>query len=130
MPRTSRFLLTAAYLMAATRALGAAPELVAEGIARYRDKSDLEGSPNAISLLAGTDANSLTSFAGYEGDGSFQPINQAIGGTGDDTLNGTGAVDVLSGREGDDTLSGGGGGDVLFGGAGADTLNGGPGNNP
>ena len=58
---------------------------------------------------------------------SFQSLAKDIGGPGDDTLNGTNAVDLLSGREGDDSLAGGGGDDFLFGGSGADILDGGPG---
>ncbi len=58
------------------------------------------------------------------GDG----LNNVIGTTGNDTLNGTNAADYLIGRAGNDTLNGGNGDDYLDGGAGNDTLNGGNGN--
>ena len=49
-------------------------------------------------------------------------IEQLAGGTGSDTLSGTGARDVLLGGEGDDVLDGRGGGDVLDGGPGTNTV--------
>ncbi len=49
-------------------------------------------------------------------------IEQLAGGTGNDTLSGTGAQDVLLGGEGDDVLDGRGGGDVLDGGPGTNTV--------
>jgi serralysin len=61
-------------------------------------------------------------------------IENAIGGAGDDTINGNqvdnvltgnGGADTLSGADGNDTLNGGSGDDSLKGGAGADTLLGG-----
>ncbi|WP_295641009.1 Ig-like domain-containing protein, partial [uncultured Methylibium sp.] len=58
------------------------------------------------------------------GDG----LNNIIGTTGTDTLNGTGGADYLIGRAGNDTLSAAGGADYLDGGAGNDSLNGGGGN--
>lgn len=47
-----------------------------------------------------------------------------VGGTGSDTLAGTGGSDILLGQTGDDTLGGGDGIDVLCGGPGNDNLNG------
>ena len=49
------------------------------------------------------------------------------GGSGNDTLIGSGADDVLNGEAGDDSLDGGGGNDNLLGGDGDDTLTGGDG---
>jgi serralysin len=63
-------------------------------------------------------------------------IENAIGGSGDDTIKGNVAANVLTGNggndhllgfDGADTLSGGGGNDILDGGAGRDALNGGGG---
>jgi Ca2+-binding RTX toxin-like protein len=54
--------------------------------------------------------------------------NLFIGGTGKDTLVGGGGNDTLTGDEGDDLLVGGSGKDLLNGGAGADTFLGGTGN--
>jgi serralysin len=49
-------------------------------------------------------------------------IENATGGSGNDTLIGNDAVNALRGRAGDDSLSGGGGGDLLIGGDGSDLL--------
>jgi serralysin len=49
-------------------------------------------------------------------------IENAIGGSGVDTLIGNASGNTLSGLAGDDILIGGGGGDALFGGAGANTF--------
>lgn len=55
-------------------------------------------------------------------------IENATGGSNNDTLTGNGVANVLTGNGGSDTLLGGNGNDTLSGGAGADTLNGGRGN--
>ena len=47
---------------------------------------------------------------------------------GDDTLNGTGLVDVIYGGSGNDTIEGTGGDDTIHGGSGSDTINGNDGN--
>lgn len=52
-------------------------------------------------------------------------IENAIGGSGADTLTGNDIVNVLRGRDGADVIDGMGGDDLLFGGAGNDTLTGG-----
>lgn len=52
-------------------------------------------------------------------------IEDAVGGSGNDTITGNQFANTLSGGDGDDRLIGGGGSDVLNGGAGADRLNGG-----
>jgi Ca2+-binding RTX toxin-like protein len=54
-------------------------------------------------------------------------IENFIGGSGDDTVSGNGATNLLSGGLGNDTLSGLGGADTLNGGDGSDTLIGGAG---
>ena len=50
------------------------------------------------------------------------------GGARDDTLNGTGVVDVIHGGSGNDTIEGNGGDDTIHGGSGSDTINGNDGN--
>lgn len=54
-------------------------------------------------------------------------IENAIGGSGNDTITGNSAANALTGNNGNDTLDGGDGNDTLNGGAGADTLTGGGG---
>ncbi|HEX8308848.1 MAG TPA: M10 family metallopeptidase C-terminal domain-containing protein [Allosphingosinicella sp.] len=55
-------------------------------------------------------------------------IENAVGGSGFDTIHGNEVANVLSGNAGDDVLNGNGGDDTLNGGLGIDTLNGGIGN--
>jgi serralysin len=55
-------------------------------------------------------------------------IENAIGGDGDDRLNGNAAGNQLRGNGGDDTISGANGNDNVVGGTGGDTLSGGNGN--
>ncbi|MBV8687026.1 MAG: M10 family metallopeptidase C-terminal domain-containing protein [Alphaproteobacteria bacterium] len=55
-------------------------------------------------------------------------IENAIGGSGADTILGNDVDNVLTGNAGDDVLTGNAGNDTLFGGVGADKLNGGTGN--
>ncbi len=55
-------------------------------------------------------------------------IEDAIGGSGDDTLTGNSRANVLTGEAGSDMLSSGAGNDTLMGGAGDDMLTGGSGN--
>ena len=54
-------------------------------------------------------------------------MENIIGGSGNDTLAGDNAANVIDGRDGDDTMDGRGGNDTLNGGAGNDTLTGGDG---
>lgn len=60
----------------------------------------------------------------YKGD-ARSLIENAIGGSGDDTISGNAAGNGLRGGDGDDVLSGLGGADTLSGGRGADVLRGG-----
>jgi hypothetical protein len=55
-------------------------------------------------------------------------IENAVGGSGNDTITGNDAANLLSGGAGNDTLTGGAGDDTLNGGTGDDILNGGTGN--
>ncbi|TCS98735.1 hemolysin type calcium-binding protein [Tepidimonas ignava] len=59
-------------------------------------------------------------------DGTAAAIT-ITGGSGDDTLLGSGNADTISGGAGNDTITGGAGADVLTGGAGNDTITGGAG---
>ena len=70
----------------------------------------LQGSEDAPSTLAGTDASELLCSLGQG-----------------DVVNGVGGNDTAFGREGDDQLDGGDGADILVGGPGVDALTGGPG---
>jgi serralysin len=54
-------------------------------------------------------------------------IENAIGGSGDDTISGNAAANLLTGNDGDDRLFGRDGNDTLIGGTGADVLDGGTG---
>ncbi|QQS10754.1 MAG: hypothetical protein IPK81_14025 [Rhodospirillales bacterium] len=67
------------------------------------------------------DTSYVTIAAGLDVDRLFGMEN-ATGGSGDDTLIGTSSANVLSGGRGDDTLRGGGGEDTFYGGYGEDTL--------
>lgn|GEM_PF-1657818 len=62
----------------------------------------------------------------YQGD-ARSLIENAIGGSGDDTISGNAIANVLTGNDGDDSLKGLGGDDTLLGGTGSDTLSGGGG---
>jgi len=57
-----------------------------------------------------------------ETDNVAADIEILVGGSGDDTLTGSGAADTISGGAGDDTLAGGAGNDILNGGDGDDTF--------
>ncbi len=84
--------------------------------------ADLGGGPNA-GYARGNIFNALQ----YNGD-ARSLIENAIGGSGNDTILGNQAKNVLTGNGGKDTLDGAAGNDVLVGGAGSDVLIGGRGN--
>jgi Ca2+-binding RTX toxin-like protein len=69
----------------------------------------------------------LTSNAATQVSGSISGIEQAIGGSGNDTMTGNGENNLFVGGAGNDSLLGNGGRDLLIGGDGADTINGGAG---
>jgi len=80
----------------------------------------------SISLVGGTFSN----VGGRTSNISIAygaTIENAIGGSGIDTINGNGVANVLSGMSGNDFLYGQGGNDALEGGAGADFIDGGSG---
>jgi Ca2+-binding RTX toxin-like protein len=92
----------------------------------------------AIPVLGGTPTvanTALMQIFGLGGDDTLAlneangalPQAQIFGGTGNDTLIGGSAADLLFGQTGNDTLSGRGGFDLLFGGTETDTLTGGDG---
>ncbi|MGE4219550.1 MAG: hypothetical protein AB7G39_08895, partial [Alphaproteobacteria bacterium] len=73
--------------------------------------------------IAGLDVGGGVVLDVAQTDTSLTLVAKAVtqqGGSGGDTLTGTGAEDVLHGGAGDDTLVGGGGSDVMFGGDGDD----------
>lgn len=78
-------------------------------------------SPVAIDLTAGTATGSEI------GADSLVSIEVAVGGRGDDLLQGSANTDTLIGGSGNDNLHGANGDDLLNGGAGADVLDGGAG---
>jgi serralysin len=63
----------------------------------------------------------------YNGD-ARSLIENANGGSGNDTIKGNSANNVLNGNSGNDNLNGGDGNDTIYGGAGNDTVDGGNGN--
>jgi len=69
-------------------------------------------------------AESFSSVGGYVANVSISlgvTIENAIGGSGNDTIVGNAAANVLSGGDGDDTITGGGGNDTIDGGGGSNT---------
>jgi Ca2+-binding RTX toxin-like protein len=74
-----------------------------------------------ISLAAGTASSAEA------GNDILRNIENASGGSGDDTITGNASANLLDGLAGNDSLSGGAGNDTLLGGAGADLLDGGTG---
>ena len=103
---------------------GAGRDLLVGGagfdLAVYRDNA----TPVRIDLVAGT-----ASFPGTTwGVETLREIEGAETGSGNDTLVGSAAANLLIGGAGNDSLAGGGGNDTLQGGAGNDTLWGGGGN--
>lgn len=60
--------------------------------------------------------------ASGEGDNVPDDVENVLGGSGDDSLVGSGAANGLTGANGDDFLAGGGGPDLFSGGSGADVL--------
>ena len=67
-----------------------------------------------IDLAAGTSSGSGSTA-------TFTSIENAIGGSGNDTITGSAGANTLIGNDGNDTFTGGGGNDTIFGGAGTDT---------
>jgi Ca2+-binding RTX toxin-like protein len=116
------------------RAVGAAAfetDTVVELAGQGTDKLDF----SELSTFVSVNLNSDTALATHSfrklvtgGAGQAANLENAIGGSGKDTLIGNAAANVLTGNAGDDTLVGGDGNDVLLGGAGADKLTGGAGN--
>jgi hypothetical protein len=91
------------------------------------DTLDYSGfASNRINL----NAEAISNIGGRVGNVSIARgtiIENAIGGTGSDTIFGNVVANVLEGRDGNDILFGGGGGDTLVGGSGNDQLVGGAG---
>jgi len=103
------------------------------------DSDVLTGGPGNDSVDGGPGAHDIASYAGTGGavtvnlgagtvsgaEGEhLSGIEDAIGGSGDDTLIGSAEANRLDGGAGDDHLVGNGGGDQAFGGPGSDTCSG------
>ena len=92
------------------------------------DTLDFSGwiAPSTINLDAGafSSCNYMTNNIAIAYDCT---IENAVGGSGNDTLNGNSFANSLDGGAGNDSLSGGAGNDTLIGGAGNDTVDGGQG---
>ncbi|MGE4254642.1 MAG: hypothetical protein AB7E84_05435 [Xanthobacteraceae bacterium] len=88
------------------------------------DTLDMSGipAPATINLALSFASSAQTAFD------SLSSIENAIGGSGNDTITGNGAANRLDGRGGDDIIEAGGGNDIVMGGTGNDTMNGGAGN--
>ena len=90
----------------------------------------LDYSGYATDQFISLNENVLMNIGGLTGNVSIAAgtvIENAIGGTGRDTIHGNLAANFLQGNAGDDVLEGGGGNDKLQGGAGNDIVNGGAG---
>jgi Ca2+-binding RTX toxin-like protein len=120
-----------------TDSLGGTPTTTASaaitgGYALFYASSSVGGSQSLSASISGiTDTDSATitwetpppACPGFEGS----KVNQVVGTSGNDVLDGTGGKDVICGLEGDDVLNAKSGKDILLGGAGNDTLNAGNG---
>jgi VCBS repeat-containing protein len=106
------------------------------GVARTLTASSEAGRTGSAVVTVTVSDGQATSFVGvtvWVGSSGNDTLtggaapNLLFGQNGNDTLTGGGGIDLLCGGNGDDTLSGGGGADSLSGGAGNDRLFGGPG---
>jgi Ca2+-binding RTX toxin-like protein len=100
------------------------------------DSVHYSGRSNPVAIRLDDSAND-GDFATNEGDNVHTDVEDAVGGSAGDALQGSSSAngliggpgnDGIHGNDGADAVSGGTGNDALFGDAGKDTLNGGPGN--
>ena len=89
------------------------------------DTADYSARSNPVTVTIGAGANDGENA---EGDDVAADVEVATGGSGNDSLTGSGLADTLNGGPGADTLNGGGAIDTLNGGADDDTVNGEAGN--
>lgn len=88
--------------------------------------SDAGGLKGNIAIAEAVDAQGrIRGSAGFDGRSIVNIIENAVGGSGNDTISGNDVRNILTGNDGDDILYGLNGNDVLYGGAGNDTLIGG-----
>jgi hypothetical protein len=93
------------------------------------DTLDASGySQNQVINLAGGSFSNIGGLVGNIGIYTTSVIENAVGGSGNDTITGNSVANVLSGGSGNDTLNGLAGDDTLNGGTGTDTMLGGTGN--
>lgn len=88
-----------------------------------RDTANYAGASANLSI----DLAAKTASGGEANGDTLSSIENASGGSGDDTIVGNNDANILYGDAGNDTLSGGDGDDVIHGGAGADVMSGGSG---
>jgi len=81
----------------------------------------LDLNPGHFSTIGPVANNIAVAYAVNQGGTVINYIENATGGSGNDTLTGNAIANVLTGNGGNDTLTGGGGVDTLAGGAGNDT---------
>ncbi|WP_046866989.1 M10 family metallopeptidase C-terminal domain-containing protein [Microvirga massiliensis] len=103
-------------------------------VAGIRDGNDLYSGGSGIDTLdmSATSAASVINLAGLASSAQtgidvLISIENAVGGTGNDRINGNGAANLLDGGAGDDRIEGEGGADTIIGGSGNDLLSGGSG---
>ncbi|MDR2155066.1 MAG: M10 family metallopeptidase C-terminal domain-containing protein, partial [Burkholderiaceae bacterium] len=107
-------------------------------LSNYTSSVSVDLNPGAASLFSSVQRVNLG--GGYYASGNVYNaylfkgdtrslIENANGGSGDDTINGNATANVLNGNAGNDTLNGGAGDDTLSGGDGNDILDGGTGGN-
>jgi Ca2+-binding RTX toxin-like protein len=95
----------------------------ADAISGGAGRDGVNYSRRTAALNVSLDGNADDGAAG-EGDNVAEDVERVHGGSGDDTLTGSSASNILAGGAGNDTISGGGGGDALDGGPGDDTISG------
>ncbi len=83
---------------------------------------------SGITVAATINLAQSTTSSSQTGQDTLSSIENAIGGSGSDTITGNGGDNRLDGSGGSDTINAGGGNDIVIGGAGNDTMNGESGN--
>lgn len=88
------------------------------------DTADFSDATSNLNITLNT---TLNGSASGQGNDTLNSIENVIGGSGNDTINGDSVANFLSGLAGNDRLFGGGGDDTLAGGTGNDSIDGGAG---
>jgi len=113
-----------------TISAGAGDDIVRDnGASSATDYFDGGSGNDTIDFSASVASRSLDLGTGaYSSHGGAVNFENAIGGSGDDTITGTAGANTIEGGDGNDSVLGGGGNDLLGGDAGADVIEGGIGN--